>query len=204
MRPIEINLAKVKCHWLTCSKAAERHPIMEAQLIQLGINGIKVDGDITNPYTFGVANSHLGVIRHDIYTKESSPLLIIEDDAKVTENYKQSFTVPEGTDALYLGTSVYGRNHGQTLWGGAVAKSIDNDYCRVFNMLSMHAILYLSEEYKSHILELLNQFDGEGGVDDKIAESMDRFNVLACKKPMFYQNDGHSERATLTPLQTLF
>jgi hypothetical protein len=205
MPTIAIDLKKTPCYWLTCEKAISRHAPMKANLERIGLSGIQLDGEITKPYTFGVTKGHL-----DALSNKPGPVLLLEDDATPTHYFKSEFEIPANIvdaysiDAIYLGTSLYGRNNGYTQFGGAVSKDLGGDWLRVFNMLSMHAVLYLSDRYVNHICNLLDRFDGAGGVDDRIAETMDQFNILAPKYPMFYQQDGHSERATLTPLTPQF
>lgn len=205
MPSVKINLKETPCYWLTCPKAVSRHDTMKANLERVGIQGVQLDGEITNPYTFGVAKGHLDALR-----SQQGTVLLLEDDATPTHYFKSEFEIPQNivdsysVDAIYLGTSLYGRNNGYTHFGGAVSKDLGGDWLRVFNMLSMHAVLYISDRYVNHICNLLENFNGAGGVDDRIAETMDQFNVLAPKYPMFYQQDGHSERATLTPLTPTF
>ena len=114
------------------------------------------------------------------------------------------FNIPEGADALYLGTSIYGRLQKRTTPGGVLAANA-NDYMRVFNMLGFHAIIYLTESYVDHVLSILQSFidNPVGGCDDPVAESMWAYNIYSVKKPVFYQKDGRSDDATRLPINIL-
>jgi hypothetical protein len=115
-------------------------------------------------------------------------------------NIDQEFEIPDDADALYLGVSIYGRLEGMTIPYGVVATTTSNPAVNsVYNMLSMHSIIYLSERYRDHIKNLLVKHIDRpaGGVDDPIAETMSEYNVYAVTDPIFYQADGHSEQATM-------
>ena len=193
-----INLTKIPSFWLTCDKTASRWPRMEEILKQLEIPAQKVNGRLSNPYTLAVAESHLQCLK-----STPGPVLIIEDDVEIMPGYRDIVEVPDDTAALYIGTSQYGINFRETRLGGVVCKE-EGDHLRIFNMLSMHAILYLSEDYKNHVIGLLESFKPGLGVDQMIAEEMCNWKVLAVKSPMFYQNDGWSREATETPLHPIF
>lgn len=190
------NLNKVKSVWLTCSKSADRHPKFEKMLNKLGVQAEKFDGEITAPYTVGVAKAHLNALQ------TAQHILILEDDATDTPDFKMEFEAPDDADAIYLGSSLFGMLKGQTTYNGVIAADYSQDYLRVFNMLSMHAVLYLSYRYKNHVKKLLTEFiqNPQGGCDDNIARTMYKFNIYVRKDPFFFQNDGHSEYATTTPI----
>ena len=133
------------------------------------------------------------------------PCLLLEDDIKVLNgssiDINQEFEVPDDADALYVAVSFYGRLEGMTIPYGVVATTTSNPAVNsVYNMLGMHAVVYLSERYRDHIKSLLSKHIEYpiGGVDDPIAEAMSEYNVYAVTDPIFYQADGHSERATMS------
>jgi len=173
---------------------------MRSMLSSLGLSGLMIDGPITNPYTVGVAKGYIEAI-----TKFEPPFLVLEDDATLVNNNPElSFTIPKDTDALYLGTSIYGRLHKQTTPGGVIAADAGK-YMRVFNMLGFHAVLYLSKSYIEHTVNTLKKFilNPIGGCDDSLAESMWRYNIYCVKQPIFYQKDGRSDLATQHPITTV-
>lgn len=194
-----LNLSDYPSYWLTCEKSKSRWPLMEKTLEIGGLNSTKIVGPITDPYTIGVSIGHLEALK----LSKGLPVIILEDDARITQKYFENIIVPssllEQADALYLGTSIFGRVDKVTLIGSTqTSKTESKDIVKVSNMLSMHAILYLSNRYIQHVIELLTEFGKNpiGGVDDAIADSMKGYNVYALASPIFYQNDGHSEYAT--------
>lgn len=197
-----ITLSSLDSFWLTCDKSKSRWDDMEMMLKKLNINTTKLNGEITNPYTVGVAKNH----RDALIKSGSSPIIIFEDDARITPNYIDSVQVPDNADAFYLGTSFYGRLQNQTIAHAAICASHDKTTVKLINMLSLHAVIYITDEYKNFVINLLDEFIKEpyGGMDDILATKLHYFNIYAPKAPLFYQVDGHSEIATGTALVPLF
>lgn len=194
-----INLEKIPCYWLTCSKSSNRWPKMQEMLQRLNLQDNKLEGRIVSPYTIGIAESHIEAISKSL---DCGPTLILEDDARETDKFSPILSVPDDCDALYIGTSLYGRLNRQTQYGSALTADA-GEYLRVFSMLSLHAVVYISNRYKLAIIENLSEFvkNPIGGCDDAIADKCQwRYNVMAVKSPFFAQNDGHSEIATLTSI----
>ena len=196
-----IDLKTVPVYWNTIEKNIDRHKKMQVMFNNIGItNAVQLNGEIIKPYTIGIAKSHIKSL------SGKTPILVLEDDCQTTEHYKTIVNVPDDADAVYLGTSHYGMIRGQTTGGGTISSIYNDEYLRVYNMLGIHAVLYLSEQYRLHVTNTLHAFiqNPVGGCDDPIAMTMKNYKVYAVRKPMFYQNDGHSEAATLTPLAPLF
>jgi len=201
MEKIDIKLKSLPVLWTTCDKSKDRHAPMAAMLSKLGLQGQMINGPITNPYPIGVSIGY-----KEALTKYSPPFLILEDDATLVNDVElQNIKIPVNSDAVYLGTSIYGRIKKSTVGGGVIAANVDETYIRVFNMLSFHAVLYTSKNYVDHVVSLLDNFlvNPVGGADDCIAESMWQYNVYALKNPIFYQKDGRSDQATKIPINCL-
>jgi hypothetical protein len=199
----KIDISSVHTVWLTSDKTKHRHAFVEDALSKLNFSNVtKISGRICNPYTIGIAETHLQAL--SLY---KDYLLVLEDDIQLNPNYKgyTTFDIDKDTDALYLGTSTFGRIQGNSHAGACIAIS-NGTYLKPINMLSMHAILYTSSRYVQHTIKELSSFISNpiGGIDDKIAQTMSFYNVNALRVPMFYQADGHSEQATLTPLVPIF
>ena len=196
---MRIKIKDLNVAYLTSEKYPDRDKATKELLESSNLSFKRYDGGITSPYTIGVAKGHLEAL-------ESLPLpcLLLEDDIKVVNNslidLNKEFEVPDDADALYLGVSTYGRLEHQTVHFGVVATTTTNpEITSVYNMLGMHAIVYLSEKYKNHVVTLLRDHieNPNGGVDDPIADAMSGYNVYAVTDPIFYQAEGHSEQATM-------
>ena len=199
-----INFKDVEVAYLTSTKFPERDKDTKEMLDKLGVEAHRFDGGVTDPYTIGVATGHLQAL-----SSLSMPCLLLEDDArlavKMPEFSSVTMEIPDNAQALYLGTSQFGRIENKTALGGVICSRTQYNWVhRVYNMLSMHAVIYLCDEYKKHITTHLEAFiknpPPDNGVDDFIADTMHRFQVYAVSRPLFFQQDGHSDQVTLAPL----
>jgi hypothetical protein len=73
-------------------------------------------------------------------------------------------------------------------------------------MLSLHAVVFITNKYKQSMLNYLQYLINKQTAPDIItAETMKYFNIYACKKPMFFQDDNaHNSSPTLTALDSIF
>jgi hypothetical protein len=199
-----IDLTDLPVMWITCDKTVvKREPGMLDAMKKLKVsNPQKIDCALTTPYHVGLAMGHVkALLRHP------APFLIVEDDARlIPENPLNCFEVPDNTDALYLGTTTFGRWKGATSNGCVIASDFSPDHFRIYNMLSFHGICYLSQRYVKHSVKVLNDYcqNPVGGCDDPVADTMHRYNVLCLKKPIFFQDDGRANQCTQEPLTPTF
>lgn len=197
-----INLKSIPIMYMTCDKSkGDRQDRFESMMHGLDLSFEKMNGEITDNYNIGVAKEYIEAL-----SKYDPPFLILEDDATLVDSNKKfqyEYNIPEGTDALYLGTSIVGRIHNQTKVG--VIAAANGDYLRIFNMLSFHAVLYLSNEYIHHCISTLNEYISypNGACDDLLAERMWKYNVCSVKSPVFYQRDGRNDHMTITPIKPI-
>lgn len=199
---MQLDIRLIPTNWATIEKNTDRHRKMGDMFRRLEMrNTVQMNGPISDPYTIGIAQTHIKGMMGLL------PVLVLEDDCQViAENWRPIIEVPEGTDALYLGSSWFGMVRGRSQHRGCISSSFNEDYNRVYNMLGIHSIIYLTESYRDKVVELLTEFVNNpvGGCDECIASEMKNHLILAVKKPMFYQNDGHSEEETMKPLEAYF
>lgn len=204
------KLTDLTTYWLTCEKTASRWEKIESLLSDLKISkAIKINGKITTPYTVGIAEGHIIALKAGLMLNE--PFLIIEDDVDINPAISKNditIDVPE-CDALYLGTSTFGRIFNTTNIRGCIVCD-EGEYFKPINMLGMHSILYVSKKYINASINYLQEFIDTNpivhpdiGCDNIIAENLWRYNIKVCKVPIFYQNDGHTNVPTLTPLKPI-
>jgi hypothetical protein len=185
---MKIDLKTLKTHWINMSTQVEKHNRMLSMFNNLGMKntehfeGIKLD-----------PNSHIkdgsGMATHTLLTKiikeNSFPCLILEDDAKETKCYIDTFDVPDECDALYLGISKAGSK------GQPCQATVYNDnYFRVWNMLATHAVIYFNKNYAQKIVDN-GKFLLENNIpyDIGIGDIHDEFTILTTEYPIFYQYD---------------
>ena len=133
----------------------------------------------------GCSKSHLSVL-----DKMKRMSLVLEDDVRLTRNPIDVINIPDGTDAIYLGVSSWGyvRGYDRAFEGAVMCSRWDDEYKRVLNMCSTHAILYVSQRYIEHSIEtMLMSLDEHIASDLLLASHHKDFNILTPNSPMFYQ-----------------
>lgn len=122
----------------------------------------------------------------DILTKyNSEPFLLLEDDVDFTGI--ATFDYVADADAIYFGVSRSGGHpYLNTHNGGCVVKPYSASQVQVLNMLTTHAILYISQKYKNAVIQQLKA-NLTAHSDVMISRLQRHFKVLANKNPSFYQ-----------------
>lgn len=182
-----IDLRDYPAIYMNLPRHENKNVSMQIMLQKCGFKEIiREDGvEINNNKIAGCSAAH-----HKVLSKYKTPFVLFEDDC-VIKNYTPFFDIPEDTDALYLGTSTWGRLNSHS--GPFVeCEKISDKIYRIYNMLSAHAVLYLSEEYKK-ICERISYhaaYKIEDYQDIGFAEIQKWFNIFAVKAPVFFQTSA--------------
>jgi hypothetical protein len=147
----------------------------------------------------------------------SSPILICEDDILTNPLFKlKEIDIPDDADALYLGTSVYGRSafinpyanprgeayqefkdrnkEGEKL----VVRKVTDDLYQIYNMLSAHAVVMINKDYTKFLKNALDLPILNGGHQDLVrATTMPYYKVYALDIPAFYQSGPHEHLSNI-------
>ena len=207
-----IDIKEIPTLWITHPNSIEYKNSMNKLINEINfknvieINGNSIDKtglsfiEIQQKKTNSVAEAHIKALE-----MFSPPFLILEDDCSLVENnFQTEFNIPE-CDALYLGTHQYGMVRNISTMGGTISSIYDESYLRVYNMLGIHAILYLSEKYvKDTIDKFKDCISISRYCDECIALNLKNHVVLSVKKPIFYQKDGHNDSLTQMLLNPYF
>jgi len=206
---MKIDLRNVRCRWVNLDSAEENAKKMEEQFEQIGLkNHERFSAREIEPppatrkevwHYIGCAQSHIDILESETDT----PLLIIEDDAKVTEAFNPIIeNIPEDTDAIYLGIS-----HGD---GRYVAQDIGYCLAQIKGVFATHAILYLNEKYKKAVIDIAKDcvYNKHIPFDLGCAMIQQQFKVITPHLPYFYQADERSsankwENITRMPLRMM-
>ena len=172
-----------------------------------------ISHDLINAVRIGCGKSHVKALKKSL--ELNKPTLILEDDVNYTEWYKKEFEIPDDADAVYIGTCLNGlhsnwksRDPNNACCGDpSILQKLEN-YYKISGMLTTHAILYCSEKYKNDCINIIEQDSGNNHCDVLMAQNMYKYNVYACKYPMFFQDclqdNKDAYEKTLTPLWELF
>jgi hypothetical protein len=181
---------------------------------ELKYNSKMIPSVIDGRYNYGYGNRKATENALIESMKYDSPVMIFEDDANITKDYYNELDIPDDADAVWLGTSICGlidNWYEHRLYDIIFNKKPDivgeyKDLYKVHNMLSAHAVLFISRDYRIEMINYLKYCVNDITPPDIIfAKTMKDFNIYACKKPMFFQDDNaHNSHPTLTPLDSIF
>lgn len=187
----------------------DRRAFMQRQMDALEIpfsfeNAIKMAGAGR-----GCAQAHLTVLKRvDVRT----PFLVLEDDCEFTDKFHYRHIFPEEVDAVYLGVSGFGIRPpgsigtGTAIWKGVRFTRFGPNYLRVFNMLSGHARLYLTEAYREAVIDRATIYCALGRRMDGVQASLHLTHVVLTPNELAcHQNPllGGQYRATCRSLLEL-
>jgi len=169
-------------------KYAERKEYMFTLLHKLGFKHVTMFKSGTEEYPRCLAKATRDILREQL---DNNPFLLFEDDLEVSEwaNLDMDFDIPVDTDAFYLGFSIYGRTN--TDYCNKI-EYLSDKYIRILNMLSAHAILYVSKKYKQAVIDQMELVINATEIhhsDVFISRIQSSFNIYGYRYPFFYQSD---------------
>ena len=148
-----------------------------------------VEGVRCQPGVVGCALSHLKILTR--YADEL-PLIVLEDDCSVAASFRPLIDVPAAADMLYLGVSIWGvfpAVHPYGIPMGSVATRHDEHWLRLHNMLSTHALLYLTPDIIRAAREsIIQSLIDSNPFDVGIALLQKQFVALTPNEPYFFQD----------------
>lgn len=203
-----MNLATLPVFWITIESAKDRHKKLSDIFAHFGFtNTHQINGEILDKTGMSfmeiqkkksalVAKAHIEALR-----RTEPPFIILEDDVGVTEKLKMEIDIPPDADCVYLGSSIWGMKDGQSVAWGTKGTIIDSKYCRVQDMLGIHAILYLTKSYVEKTIQNLEDCIAKDQYcDECVALDMSNHRVYSTLYPFFYQDDGRNNQVTSIPL----
>jgi hypothetical protein len=186
---VRLDLRNCETMALSLPEEVARRESVTAVCERLGLSWRLIDAIKCSPGRVGCGLSHLRALRMSTFGR---PLLILEDDVEVSDFFSQIIDLPADADAVYLGASVYGAVDIVDYVGFTqmlAAEVVDDDLLRVYNLLSTHAILYLTDNFKQAAAEsvLCSLVDRDWEHDKGMAKLQETFTVYALRRPMFFQ-----------------
>lgn len=200
-----LNLKELKYYYLTIPKNTERISNMEKNFNDL--NFTKVYSIIDNKLS-KFQSGALGFLKMiDMASKEQSnnnfiPFGLLEDDINKYRDFPDVIEIPDNTDILYIGTSIYGYNH-SIKWANynVFTENIinyDNLY-KINNMLSTHGFIIVSKKGLEYCKKCMNiAIEKNIPYDNYFAGLQTHYSVYCLKTPLVYQDGkvGGCEDAT--------
>ena len=184
-----MRLSECEVRYINLDTALSNRIAMERQFGMLGmeyterISGriipVRPKGSKFDKHFIGCGQSHI-----DALQSGEAPLLILEDDAQVTEDYREEIDIPHGADAIYLGWSKANKKMTVTAFSEHLVK--------VTGLAAAHAILYLSQRFKDYAEDAIKRaiYEEDVPLDVMLAYIQKDFNVYAVRKPYFIQSNA--------------
>ena len=192
---MKIDLLNIPVFYINMDKDIDKKQYIESTLKELGFTNVKRIKGIENK-----KNGRLGLSKsqHIALNQVPAPFIILEDDCD-PKYFIKSFNVPDDADAVYLGNSQWGLMQGQTGFylKYKQAKDFPNLF-KIYNMLSSHAILYLTDDYV-RVCQRTTKYCAEEypmPMDVPFAMIQRFFNVYTLNKPLFVQKDYNSKMSS--------
>jgi hypothetical protein len=187
--PLEIDLRQCQTRVVSLAEDLRRREAVSNLCGRLELNYELVDAVKCTPGHIGCGLSHLRALRA---AEGDLPLLLLEDDVDVSEHYSSLLTVPDDADAVWLGASDFGAvslvNH-VGFFHMQLADEAEHGLLRVHNLLSTHAILYLTERFRRAAIDAITHSVVDLGrpPDCGLAMIESDFNAYAVRDMRFFQ-----------------
>ena len=196
---MNLDLRDIPVVYINMDKDVDKRKRIENHIDQLGFKTkIRVPGVVHQDG----ARAGCALAQYNALHEIDPPFIILEDDATPFD-YNPIISIPDDTDALYLGISSWGRMNSHS--GPCVQyEDLNGGLLRIYNMLSAHSVLYLDEEYVSLCSKIAHQsFDTAQHQDIGFAEIQRYYNVYAFDDPLFYQTSSNGTDESLTSYPTI-
>lgn len=191
-----LDLKDVPTYVINMDSQPDRLAQVSSRLASLGLTPQRfratsyegVEGTKSTQGFLGCAQSH-----YNLLDSVKAPVLVLEDDVVPTEDWCSFLEVSDDADMVYLGVSNWGyvRPHMDRAYHNVViASQHDDNYKRVYNMCSTHAILYLNDEIIQRVKEVIKECMAiPTPFDLGMARLQTKAVVVTPDKPMLYQED---------------
>ena len=199
---MNLDLREIPVVYINMDKDVDKRERIENHIDRLGFKTkIRVPGVVHQDG----ARAGCALAQYNALHEIDPPFIILEDDATPFE-YDPIISIPDDTDALYLGISSWGRmnsHSGPFVQWDYYFKEVDINLLRVYNMLGTHAILYLNSEYISVCEKIAyHQHNIDEHVDIGFTDVQKYYNVYAFNQPLFYQTSSNGTNQKLSSYPT--
>lgn len=167
-------------------KYRERKEHMVKLLTDIGVKNFSMYKSPTENYPKCLISGMIDVLKGHM---DDEPLLMLEDDVEFTGS--DTFDIPLDCDALYIGISKSGGSKTINLHDGdSIFAHYNDTQVKILNMLSHHAVLYMTKKYKQAVVDELEKYlNRESYYNDVIISRIQpNYNIYANKIPSFYQS----------------
>ena len=194
---MKLDIRDIPLYYINLDSKVDDKTRLENLLFETGFKSVnRISGTLHEDPKVGCALSHLEVMGDKSIP---TPFILIEDDVDFT-GVKFEYDIPDDVDALYIGTSKWGRflNHSGPF---VQYQKVNDDIVRVYNMLSTHAIIYFNDGYREHLRRTCEYSANVAKyhLDVEYAENQKYYNIYALDVPFFTQM-GYNNQVTNQPV----
>tara|TARA_R110000868_G_scaffold132478_2_gene343597 strand:+ start:605 stop:1234 length:630 start_codon:yes stop_codon:yes gene_type:complete len=190
-----LDFSTLKTYWINLDDRTDRQDSMIKLFDKLGIrNTERVSAIKAEPYYYGCGMSHIKTLERGL--ESGTPFLVLEDDVNSNSTFKPTLDVSDKVDAVYLGWTTWSatkeRSSSSRMTRELDARTFDDNFVKVSYMTSLHAVLYLSEEYARKCIDSMKEWveEKKWHCDVATAEVQHDFNVVVpVGRSWFYQDD---------------
>ena len=183
-----VNFKDIPFYYLNFNGYIERRAKMESLINNIGINAIRISNNAESELRQN--RIALGVIKLLSIAKEIGiyPFISMDDDMELIKDIPSSIKVPKEADFILLGGSLYetgGHKPNMKL------ENFDNEYYRVYYMLSMHCMVIPNEKSANTLLGSIKEsLENNQFLDIDLSMRCNDIVYLTPKDgPYFYQNN---------------
>jgi len=180
-----VKVSNINAYFINPDDYSNRMEAMIEMLNKCGFNSVNriVYNEKFNDKKNTITKAHLHLINTAINDK-AFPFIIFEDDATQMRELPEEFNIPVEAELIYLGGSTYAPSN-------MYIKEYNNDFYRVYNMLTAHAIIVPDMRGASTIIRAYNKAFDESKYSDELLAKESHSHVFLVPKEgnYFYQND---------------
>lgn len=185
-----MNLLEIPIIYLTTPNRPDRYTQLHNELIRLGFKTIIRQIGYTSSKVSVNRNTAAG--HYKCHTLTPLPYIILEDDCLSTEWFTSALNPPSEADCVYLGVSRASSDVNGFYDDGfhvVATKEISGAFYRIYNMLSQHAILFLTEKARKTAMEShLRSYMFNCIADTYVSKLLPSLNAYCVEYPLFYQD----------------
>lgn len=194
---MKIDIRNIPVFYINMEKDVEKRIAMETMLEKHGFNNVIRIPGVSDPekYYRGLAETECNIFSQ----VDSYPFLVLEDDCLIN-SLNFVFDLPDDADGAYLGVD----KHPSIVYKDFPRYyHVKDDLYKVTNMVSSHAILYISKSMKEMFERICRYcaFTNPYHIDQYFASVQRFFNIYAFNDPQFYQGNVGAGGEN-TPLKT--
>lgn len=189
---MKVYIKDISAVYINPDRYLERRNKIESWIHNVGFSSITrvVYNDSHSDRAITMNHAHKFALETNL---RNTPFILFEDDAALMQPLPEYFDIPEEADLIYLGGSNYISGQTKPLR----LEEYNNDFYRVYNMLSFHAVLFPNKKSVEKVIKLLEKaIDTKTFNDITIANSSIENIFLVPKEGNYFYQDDYTSSVT--------